>query len=118
MGPIDIECRYDGRDDKDGWTYDAWKVTLTYGDRQATIDYGMGTAHEGKEPTLDEVLYAIQSDSRAGDDSFDEFCDAFGYDTDSRKAYADWEACKAQRKTVARLFGRDFHKFMSEEYDA
>lgn len=36
--------------------------------------------------------------------SFQEFCGEMGYDTDSRKAVAMWEACHEQAAKLARIF--------------
>ena len=54
-------------------------------------------------PKLDDVLYSLLSDSEACDLDFDEWCAEFGYDTDSRKALAVYEACKANGEKCKRL---------------
>lgn len=54
-------------------------------------------------PKLDDVLYCLLSDSEACDLDFDEWCAEFGYDTDSRKALAVYEACKANGEKCKRL---------------
>jgi hypothetical protein len=45
-------------------------------------------------PTLADVLSCLLMDSIAIGYSFDQFCSEFGYDTDSRKAYDTYNACR------------------------
>lgn len=44
-------------------------------------------------PTLLEVCYSLAMDAQSGQESFEDFCSNFGYDTDSRKAEATWRSC-------------------------
>lgn len=56
-------------------------------------------------PTLEEVVYALHSDAncvRHGQ-SFAEFCGEFGYDADSRKAEACFNACRDEWSGLVRL---------------
>lgn len=55
-----------------------------------------------KKPTLDDVLYCLVSDAEAGEMSFDEWCDNFGYDNDSRKALAMYLQCQENAKKIKR----------------
>ena len=52
---------------------------------------------------LKDALACLMSDAFSGEMSFKEFCSEFGYDTDSRKAYRIYEACKKQAAKVAAL---------------
>lgn len=45
-------------------------------------------------PTPDDVLYCLVSDAEAAETTFAEWCNNFGYDTDSRKALAIYEQCQ------------------------
>lgn len=45
-----------------------------------------------KPVTLTDAVYPIMAD--ATEDTFEEFCDSLGYDTDCRKALATWEDCR------------------------
>lgn len=47
-----------------------------------------------KPPTLDDVLSSLLLDSTAAQDSFEEWCDNFGYDTDSRSALDTYLQCQ------------------------
>ena len=67
------------------------------------------------QPSAASVLYSLLLDSSAVDQSFIDWCNDLGYETDSRKALATYEACcesgqkmrqlftSAQRETLAEL---------------
>jgi hypothetical protein len=61
------------------------------------------------DPTLEDVMYSLLMDASVGRNamSFGEFCDDFGYDEDSRKAYNIFTACQEQYTKLRRL-GVDF----------
>jgi hypothetical protein len=61
------------------------------------------------DPTLEDVMYALLMDANVGRQalSFGEFCDEYGYDEDSRKAYNIFTACQEQYTKLRRL-GVDF----------
>lgn len=60
---------------------------------------GFGIA---KEPTLERVMECLRTDAIAGEMGFEEFCDEFGYDPDSRRAEAVHKACqKVYMKWIA-----------------
>jgi hypothetical protein len=48
------------------------------------------------QPTLDDVLNGIIMDASCATEIFDDWCDNFGYDHDSRKAYRLYEECQKQ----------------------
>jgi hypothetical protein len=52
------------------------------------------------------VLHSLVMDAQADDMSFSNWCDDYGYDTDSRKALATYEACCECAKKLRRLFSR------------
>lgn len=54
-----------------------------------------------------DVLYSLVSDTEASGMDFEEFCDSYGYDTDSRKAHATW--LKTQE------LGRSFRYVIGDE---
>lgn len=60
------------------------------------------------KPTLPGVLYSLLMDSHAGVESFPDFCSNLGYDEDSRKAFATWEACRVNGDAFRRIVGKDF----------
>lgn len=60
-----------------------------------------------KAPHAADVLYSVISDSSACEMSFSDWCAEFGYDTDSRKALATYEACQQNADKLKRIFTRD-----------
>ena len=56
-------------------------------------------------PKIDDVLYALIMDAEALDYTFEDWCSNCGYDTDSRKAFATYEACKANGEKLKRIVG-------------
>lgn len=59
----------------------------------------------------------LQTDCRAGDLPFDEFCDDFGYDNDSRSAYKTWEECRDQMFALRRFFAADYDLFLDTDWE-
>lgn len=49
---------------------------------------------------IDDVLYSLILDAQSGSYSFDDFCDEFGYDNDSIKAFETYKACQTNAKKV------------------
>jgi len=64
-----------------------WTVTLARGDKQLRCVFFMGLAHQGKPPSLPQVLRDSQFDISSAGETFKEFCGNCGYDLDSRRAY-------------------------------
>lgn len=56
-------------------------------------------------PKAYDVLSCISSD--AVTDDFEEWCADYGYDVDSRKAYAQWESCRDFSYKILRFFTTD-----------
>lgn len=99
-------------DKQDSWQQQAhgYTVTLRYQGRQMTTDFWLGPAISG-EPEVENVIDCLLSDAMGSDQSFEEFCAEFGYDTDSRKAEATYKACKKSGEKLRRLLGDDFETF-------
>lgn len=92
-----------GRD----WDHYAYTITLSRltqeGPYRFTVPYKMGTGLKGG-PTLADVLYSVLSDGDSGGWDFEGFCAEFGYDEDSRRAHAAWQACRATADHLTRMF--------------
>jgi hypothetical protein len=92
-------------------TTDSWECTIHYNKRQATFEFhtGIGLRKQGapQTPSAADLLYCLMSDAAAGGMSFEDFCSAFGYDTDSRKAEAAHKACKKAAEKPEQLLGTD-----------
>jgi len=82
-----------------------WKVTLKRPGKQMTLFFSMGPALTN-EPTAEEVLECLAMDSyTAEDETFEEWCGNYGYDTDSRKAERCYNATMNQAGKLVRFLG-------------
>lgn len=89
---------------EDGWEFHAYTVTLAVGEVTESFTWKQGLGVDDV-PSVGEVLYALASDAGYAHESFEDFAHEFGYDTDSRKAYATWEACQHIADQLSNLFG-------------
>jgi len=55
-------------------------------------------------PEVASVIHCLLSDADAGSESFNDFCDNFGYDRDSIKAFKTYQACMESADKVHRIF--------------
>lgn len=89
-------------DDKDKRT--VFKITLKKDSKQYTFDFGQSIAEGNNEPTLYGVLCCLQK-YEVG--TFEEFCEDYGYNEDSRKAEKIYKAVVKEYKAMQRLFNDD-----------
>lgn len=82
-----------------------WFVTLARGDESVSLRYHMGAAHTGL-PQREDVVASMLMDWRSIEETsdFEEWAEECGYDTDSRKAEAIYETCRAQSEDFEQLF--------------
>lgn len=95
--------------DESGWEHQRWTFHLTREEngREAgwlEVPYRTGLGIE-ETPTVEDILNAVALDAMSGEDGFEEFCQEFGYDTDSRRAYATWEACVRMLNDLREFLG-------------
>lgn len=98
---------------------DDWKVTLHFGRRRMTVDYHMGSGHNGAEPTVNDVLDNLLSDASGVDNAqdFADWASEYGYDEDSRKAEQMYKACQREAAKVRRFLGEHYQVFIEAERD-
>lgn len=92
-----------------------FSVELGYNDRIITI-----TCYEKNYiPDFNTVFENLISDTRCVyESSFPDFCDNYGYDNDSIKAFNIYKYCKKQKKKLLYLLGEEtFKLFMECEFD-
>lgn len=96
--------------------FNHYKCVLGRGRKRHTFDFytGMGWT---KDPTASDVLENVRTDCWSGELDFEEFCDEFGYDTDSRSAERIHRACVKQSNGVRRVMGDAFDRFMEPDFD-
>jgi hypothetical protein len=56
------------------------------------------------KPTQASVLYCLLSDADLGSESFDDFCDNLGYNSDSIADFKTYQACMVTAKQIRKLF--------------
>jgi len=54
---------------------------------------------------FEDIMDSLSLDCSSASDTFEDFCNEFGYETDSRKAYETWQACVKIKKDMERLVG-------------
>ena len=52
-----------------------------------------------------DILESLQADSSGADESFKDWADCLGYETDSRKAESIWRACRETALTIENAIG-------------
>lgn len=83
------------------WAKQQWNITLRHGRKRMTFPYyGGGMA---SDPSADDVVETLTLDGYALSVSFDDWCDEYGYDTDSRSAFQTYKACRRLGERFARL---------------
>ncbi len=95
--------------DDDGWEHYAYKLRLNYDGRTMDTPWKQGTGITS-DPDASSVIDALASDSASYDNarSFEEWAGEYGYDDDSRKAYALYQQVGEQRDDLAALLGDDY----------
>lgn len=92
--------------------YNNHRITVSKDGKRCSFEYWGSIANPEITNEID-AFYAVcclASDAVAGLMDFEEFCNEFGYDTDSRKAKKSWKACKRAAAKVQRCFG-DVYEF-------
>lgn len=88
---------------------DIYKFTLikdgkTY---SGTFGQSINGSKEGKIPRPYDVLSSLGSDLGDENDSFEEFCDEYGYDNDSMKAHKIYKAVQKERHGINKLYSEE-----------
>lgn len=63
-------------------------------------------------PQADDVLQCLQSDCQSGGLTHQEFCEEFGYDSDSIEQRDIYLKCQDSLNKLRKLFGANFNNFM------
>lgn len=65
-------------------------------------------------PAVAGLLYSLQFDAGACEQSFDYWCSEYGYDTDSRKALETYLLCQQNAGKYNQLFSREQREIIAE----
>ena len=84
-----------------------YKVKISYQGRSGVFEYtdSVANTNEGKEPEIKDVLYCLVMDYTSASETFEDFCDEFGYDNDSIKSLNIFKACQKNSEKMKRIFG-------------
>ena len=106
MTTVFLEHKSYFRDEKE--TRDIYRVTLLKGRKKYSTKFGQSiiksTGNGTYHPTAYDLLTCI-TDNDPG--SFEDFCSAFGYDNDSRKAELTWKRVVKDWKAVSKFFSEE-----------
>lgn len=120
MKKIRTFAEYGAVEPKNEWQQSAhpYKVTLKYEDRQMTIPFFMGRALT-HEPTDEDVLPCLLSDYQTTQyaDSFEDWAEALGYNTDSREAESIYKQVLRQSEKLQKFLGSDFEEIAKRYED-
>ena len=78
-----------------------FKIKLIKGGKQYTFEFGQSIAEGNNEPTLYDVLTCL---TKYDPETFEDFCNNYGYDNDSRAAEKVYKAVVKEFKNMQRLF--------------
>ena len=95
----------------DSWQANHYKLTFKKDGKQFSTFFSQGIGIKG-EPSIPGVLECLQTDCQSAEYGFDEFCDEFGYDKDSRKAFKTYRACGKIKGKLHKFFGADYFRFI------
>jgi len=85
------------------WAKQAWEITLKYKGKRAQFRFYGGGA--SKTPMASDLVWAVATDSTALEESFKDWCDNFGYSTDSITARSTYKACQRNGERLINLIG-------------
>jgi hypothetical protein len=88
-----------------------FKLKLSKGGKQYTFRFGQSIAKGGEEPTLYDVLACLQKYDVG---TFEDFCNMFGYDEDSRSAERIYKAVCREYAAMQRLFTDEELEILAE----
>jgi hypothetical protein len=83
-----------------------WRCVLRFEHRQMTLIFSTGSGLKG-EPSITDVLECLANDTASIENArhFEDWCDDYGYDHDSRKAERIYKEIVRQAKALRRLLG-------------
>lgn len=80
---------------------DIYRITLSNDRHKYSFNFGQSIADTGQHPTAYDVLACL---TKYEPGTFENFCEDFGYDTDSRKAEKIYKAVCKEFENVSKLF--------------
>jgi len=98
------------------WNNHMITVTNTETDQKITFEFWASNAHPVLNTEYDilNAFYCFVSDAIAGSYTFEEFCNEFGYDSDSRQAEKIYRKCKKQLEKLKKIYDGDIYELINE----
>lgn len=95
-----------------------WQVKLVYFGKEFVTDFYMGSGlvdkmNRLKKPTKKDILFSMMMDD-VSNMNFNDFCNEFGYDNDSRKALKIYEGCQKETEVYYNMFDNEEREFLRE----
>lgn len=93
---------------------DIYKCTFKRGNRQFSIKFGQSIVNSdygNTPPTAYDVLTCLETCEYQ---DFQDFCDTYGYDSDSRKAEKIYKACVKEFAKVCKLWNDEEMELLKE----
>lgn len=140
---VTVDMKLIGPTNRDAWECDEWRVSFTKGAVSESFEYFTGTGHRTPapmpadggprprvgtlmyaqleamrkpvKPEITGVLHSIINDGSAIGQSFAQWCDELGYDNDSRKALATYEACQRNADKLSNIFNSAEQQVLADE---
>lgn len=119
--------------------YDEWRITLSYNNQTLETSYRSGIGHRVPKkqmfgtkqrgittemaakkgllvpvnPKVEDVLACLFCDASLANETFEDWCLNYGYDTDSRKALDTYLQCQKSRKDLIKMLGHELFEKLS-----
>lgn len=86
--------------------YGQYRAKVTYQGRSASFPYGnsVNDYENGIEPKKQDLLDCLVSDYFSQTNSFEDFANEYGYDTDSRKTEKIFKQVKKEQEKLEKIF--------------
>ena len=100
----------------DNWNNYMITVINAETDQKITFEFWASNAHPVLNTEYDilNAFYCFVSDAIAGSYTFEEFCNEFGYDSDSRQAEKIYRKCKKQLEKLKKIYDGDIYELINE----
>ena len=99
----------------------SWMVTLHWSGRMLSSCFNTGSEYRNgawvpRYPTATDVLGCLCSDAASADQTFEQWCSDFGYDTDSRRAERCYHDIQESTRKLRRFLGEQYDTFLQAEW--
>lgn len=112
---LPVSISYVAETSLNGWQCDQWRVTIKTQAGVWVEDYftGLGLRTKPKKswldpipvnPSIADVMHALTLDGSAINESFHDWCDNYGYDSDSISAFETYRKCCATGENMRKYF--------------